>query len=91
MAAHEPGSTYRRHSIHLETVTITMLNKRHKIIKGTIYLRGHQSSFHNSITQALNVRPDESQLTYEITTDLIRSMKNKALVFRVDYRFWRPG
>ncbi|GEM_PF-3883151 len=62
-----------------------MLTKRHKIIKGTIYLQGHQSSFHNSITQALNVRPSEDQLTYEISTDLIRTMRNKALVFRVDY------
>lgn len=66
-----------------------MINPKYKIIKGTIYLQGHQSSFHNSITQALNLRPaEEGQLTYEITTDLIQSMRYKDMVFRVDYRLY---
>lgn len=62
------------------------MNSNYKIIKGSIYFQGHQSSFHNSITQALNLRSGEAQLTYEITTDLIQSIRYKAMIFRVDYR-----
>lgn len=65
-----------------------MSNPNYKIIKGSIYFQGHQSSFHNSITQALNLRPGEAQLTYEITTDLIQSIRHKAMIFRVDYRLY---
>lgn len=64
-----------------------MMVDRHRITKGTIYLQGTQSRFHDTITKALNLGPGDGQLTYEITTDLIQSIRNKDLIFRVDYIF----
>ena len=61
-----------------------MVDKQ-EITKGTIYLQGTQSHFHDAITRALNMDSTNSQLTYEISADLLQSMKNRDVTYRVDY------
>ncbi|NJN95323.1 MAG: hypothetical protein HC875_15040 [Anaerolineales bacterium] len=61
-----------------------------KLTKGTIYLQGVQSHFHEAITSALKVEPGDSHLTYEICADLIRSKRNGDLTYRIDYVYRSP-
>ncbi len=63
----------------------TYVVDKYKRTKGTIYLQGMQWRFHESITQALNLEPGDPQLTYQITTDLLRSQQSGDLIYRIDY------
>ena len=58
---------------------------KEKLRKGTLYLQGEQVHFQAAVAQALNLKDKNSRLTFDISIDLLQSLKNKDLIYRVDY------
>lgn len=59
--------------------------EKNKPIKGTVYLQGEQSHFDSAIAKALNVDIKKYRLSFDICIDILESLKNEKLIYRVDY------
>lgn len=56
-----------------------------KTTVGTIDLQGEQTYFNAAIAKALGMDPQDDHFIFVITIDILRSLMNEELTYRVDY------
>lgn len=85
------ATLFQPHHLFKRLPVTGRLNRKRRAKSGRLYLTGEQTHLRAAVARALGLAGRERRLTFNISIDILKSLKTGDVVYRVDYSVGGEG